>query len=87
MIRFGTGSRTFLKNMSEMPGPGSYKSSEKIGRESPKFTMNGRSNGSSPFKTLPGPGAYSPDKSVNDSSYTFSYPFLTYIDLAMSKEV
>ena len=77
--RFGSSSREFLKNIPNDPGPGTYKGSEEFGRNSPKFTMNGRSNLGGSTLVVPGPATYSPEKS-KDTSYKYSYfPYLILV--------
>ena len=60
------------KSTSEIPGPGAYRSFEKMGREAPKFTMNGRSNINNCHSPSPGPAAYNPSKHIRNT-YSFSY--------------
>ena len=59
--------------MPPTPGPGQHEIPQKVCREGPKYSINGR--GQELVHAIPGPGAYDPDNSkVLFSASKFSVP-------------
>jgi hypothetical protein len=69
-FRFGTSHRDDMVNKTfEVPGPGTYASLDKVGKEGKRYTLYGRPKTRKSNLTIsPGPCAYNPKQEITEET-------------------